>query len=64
MYKNIRAAVMGSINMDIILNMKKVPEVGDKFTFETLNVEVTETDERRASLITVTVTEEVKETEE
>lgn len=29
MYKNIRAAVMGSINMDIILNMKKVPEVGE-----------------------------------
>ena len=29
MYKNIRAAVMGSINMDIILNMEKVPEVGE-----------------------------------
>lgn len=29
MYKNIRAAVMGSINTDIILNMKKVPEVGE-----------------------------------
>lgn len=29
MYKNIRAAVAGSINMDIILNMKKVPEVGE-----------------------------------
>lgn len=29
MYKNIRAAVMGSINMDIILNMKKVPEVSE-----------------------------------
>ncbi len=29
MYKDIRAAVMGSINMDIILNMEKVPEVGE-----------------------------------
>ena len=29
MYKNIRAAVVGSINMDLILNMKKVPEVGE-----------------------------------
>lgn len=29
MYKNIRAAVVGSINMDIILNMKKVPDVGE-----------------------------------
>ncbi len=29
MYKDIRAAVVGSINMDLILNMKKVPEVGE-----------------------------------
>ena len=29
MYKNIRAAVVGSINMDLILNMKKVPEIGE-----------------------------------
>ncbi len=29
MYKDIRAAVMGSINMDIILNMEKVPDVGE-----------------------------------
>ncbi len=29
MYKNIRAAVVGSINMDLILNMKRVPEVGE-----------------------------------
>lgn len=29
MYKNIRAAVVGSINMDIILSMNKVPEVGE-----------------------------------
>lgn len=29
MYKYIRAAVVGSINMDLILNMKKVPEVGE-----------------------------------
>lgn len=29
MYKNIRAAVVGSINMDLILNIKKVPEVGE-----------------------------------
>ena len=29
MYKNIRTAVVGSINMDLILNMKKVPEIGE-----------------------------------
>lgn len=29
MYKNIRAAVVGSINMDIILNMKRVPDIGE-----------------------------------
>ncbi len=29
MYKTIRAAVVGSINMDLILNMKKVPDVGE-----------------------------------
>lgn len=29
MYNNIRAAVVGSINMDLILNMKRVPEVGE-----------------------------------
>lgn len=29
MYSKIRAAVMGSINMDIILNMQRVPEVGE-----------------------------------
>lgn len=29
MYKDIRAAVVGSINMDIILNMQKVPEIGE-----------------------------------
>ncbi|MBR6619551.1 MAG: ribokinase [Clostridia bacterium] len=29
MYSNIRAAVAGSINMDIILNMQRVPDVGE-----------------------------------
>lgn len=29
MYKNIRASVVGSINMDLILNMKKVPDIGE-----------------------------------
>lgn len=29
MYKNIKAAVMGSINTDIILNMNKVPDIGE-----------------------------------
>ena len=29
MYRNINAAVVGSINMDLILNMKKVPEAGE-----------------------------------
>lgn len=29
MYKNIRAAVVGSINMDIVLNMERVPEIGE-----------------------------------
>jgi len=29
MYRNIKAAVMGSINADMILNMDIVPEVGE-----------------------------------
>ncbi|MBQ2848552.1 MAG: ribokinase [Clostridia bacterium] len=29
MYSNIRAAVVGSINMDLILNMEKVPQAGE-----------------------------------
>ena len=29
MYSKIKAAVVGSINMDMILNMEKVPEVGE-----------------------------------
>lgn len=29
MYKNINATVVGSINMDLILNMQKVPEIGE-----------------------------------
>lgn len=29
MYSNVKATVVGSINMDIILNMKRVPEVGE-----------------------------------
>lgn len=29
MYKDIRASVVGSINMDLILNMKRVPDVGE-----------------------------------
>ncbi len=29
MYKDIRTAVVGSINMDLILNMEKVPDVGE-----------------------------------
>ena len=29
MYSNVKAAVVGSINMDIILNMERVPEVGE-----------------------------------
>ncbi len=29
MYENIRAAVVGSINTDLILNMQKVPELGE-----------------------------------
>ncbi len=29
MYENIRAAVVGSINMDLILNMNKVPDLGE-----------------------------------
>ncbi len=29
MYKNIHATVVGSINMDLILNMEKVPETGE-----------------------------------
>lgn len=32
MYSEIRAAVAGSINMDMILNMKRVPDVGENLT--------------------------------
>ena len=32
MYSEIKAAVAGSINMDMILNMQKVPEVGENLT--------------------------------
>lgn len=32
MYKNIRAAVAGSINMDFILRMNRVPDVGENVT--------------------------------
>lgn len=32
MYKNIRAAVVGSINKDLILNMQRVPDVGENLT--------------------------------
>ena len=29
MYSNIKAAVVGSINMDLILKMERMPEVGE-----------------------------------
>ena len=54
---------MNSVGGFVMEQLAKVPEVGDKFTFETFEVEVTETDEKRASLITVTVQKQ-EETEE
>ena len=35
MYKNIRAAVMGSINMDFIMSMEKMPECGENILGKT-----------------------------
>lgn len=35
MYKNIRAAVMGSINMDFIMSMEKMPECGENIVGNT-----------------------------
>lgn len=54
---------MNSVGGFVMEQLGKVPEVGDKFTFETFEVEVTETDEKRASLITVTAQNQ-EETEE
>lgn len=51
---------MNSVGGFVMEQLGKVPEVGDKFTFETFEVEVTETDEKRASLITVTVQKQEK----
>ena len=46
---------MNSVGGFVMEQLGKVPEKGDKFTFENLEMEVIETDEKRASLITVTV---------
>lgn len=52
---------MNSVGGFVMEQLGKVPEVGDSFTFENLNVKVTETDEKRASLITVYVEKESEE---
>ena len=41
----------------------KIPEVGDKFSYENLDVTVTETDDRRVVEIEVVVNEIVEEDE-
>ncbi len=46
---------MNSVGGFVMEKLSKVPEVGDKFKFEHLSFEVTETDERRASKVTVIV---------
>lgn len=51
---------MNSVGGFVMEQLGKVPQVGDKFKFEALEVEVTETDEKRASLITVIVQNEEK----
>ena len=49
---------MNSVGGFIMEKLSKVPEVGDKFKFENLSFEVTQTDERRASKVTVIVENE------
>lgn len=48
---------MNSVGGFVMEQLGKVPQVGDRFVFKNISVEVTETDERRASLIKVSVTE-------
>ena len=55
---------MNSVGGFVMEQLGKVPETGDKFTFENLDVEVVETDEKRASLVTVTVNEKTEYDEE
>lgn len=52
-----------SVNGWVMDELGKIPEVGDKFTFENLDVTVTETDDRRVVEIEVVVNE-VEEEEE
>lgn len=53
-----------TVNGWVMDNLGKIPEVGDRFDYENLNVEVTETDGRRASEIIVTVNPVADEEEE
>ena len=48
---------MNSVGGFVMEQLGKVPEINDTFSYENLDVLVTETDEKRASLITVTKNE-------
>ena len=53
-----------TVNGWVIDNLGKIPEVGDRFTYENLSVEVVAIDGKRASEILVTVHPEPNEDEE
>ncbi len=53
-----------TVNGWVLDNLSKIPEVGDRFTYENLEVEVLEIDGRRASEIRIRVLEEDAEKEE
>lgn len=55
---------MNSVGGFVMEQLSKVPDVGDKFTFENLSVEVTKADERRAEEIIVKVSEKQSKNEE
>lgn len=48
---------MNSVGGFVMEQLGKIPKIGDKFDYENLSIEVVETDEKRASKITVLVTQ-------
>ncbi len=55
---------MNSVGGFVMERLGKVPEKGDKFDYENLSITVMETDEKRASLIKVVVSEQEKSEED
>lgn len=52
---------MNSVGGFVMEQLEKIPKIGDKFDFDNLSIEVTETDEKRASKISVFVNKEKSE---